>query len=58
MLSRRANVPIEDAADHGQHANIETTRRHYVGANIETTERVIKRRVAFRKRQQKTANKA
>jgi hypothetical protein len=46
--ARRAGVSIEDVADHLQHADTATTRRHYVEANVETTRRVAKARVASR----------
>jgi len=47
--AKGAGVPLEDVADHLRHADVSTTRRHYIEPQVEVTRRVAKARVASRK---------
>ena len=39
-------IGIEDIAEHAQHTDINTTRRHYIVPSIETSRRVVKQRTS------------
>lgn len=52
--ARRAGVALEDVADHLQHADINTTRKHYIEPQVEVTRRVAEARVKSRKKDPKT----
>jgi site-specific recombinase XerD len=45
---QQAGVALQDIAEHGQHADINTTRKHYIMPSVETSRRAAKQRVAHR----------
>jgi hypothetical protein len=45
---QEAGVALQDIADHAQHADINTTRKHYIVPSVETSRRVARQRVAHR----------
>ena len=47
--ARQSGVLLEDASEHLQHSNIQTTKRHYITPSVETTRRLADARVANRK---------
>ena len=47
----RAGATLEDVADHMQHADTATTRRHYIEPSVEVTRRVADVRVKSRKKE-------
>jgi hypothetical protein len=47
--ARQAGVALQDIAEHAQHSNLDTTRKHYIVPTIETSRRVARQRVAHRK---------
>jgi len=46
--AQEAGVALQDIAEHAQHADINTTRKHYIVPSVETSRRVAKQRVAHR----------
>jgi hypothetical protein len=46
--ARQAGVDLADVAEHAQHSDINTTRKHYIVPSVETSRRVAKARVAHR----------
>ena len=46
--AQQAGVNLADIAEHAQHADINTTRKHYIVPSVETSRRVAKQRVAHR----------
>jgi hypothetical protein len=46
--AQQAGVALQDIAEHAQHADINTTRKHYIIPSVETSRRVAKQRVAHR----------
>jgi hypothetical protein len=46
--AQQAGVALQDIAEHAQHADINTTRKHYIIPSVETSRRVVKPRVAHR----------
>jgi hypothetical protein len=46
--ARQAGVVLADIAEHAQHSDINTTRKHYIVPSVETSRRVAKARVAHR----------
>lgn len=46
--ARQAGVALADIAEHVQHADLNTTRKHYIVPSVETSRRVAKQRVAHR----------
>jgi hypothetical protein len=46
--AQAAGVALQDIAEHAQHTDINTTRKHYIEPTIETSRRVAKQRVAHR----------
>ena len=47
--AQQAGVALQDIAEHAQHSNLDTTRKHYIVPTIETSRRVARQRVAHRK---------
>jgi hypothetical protein len=54
--AQQAGVALADIAEHTQHTDINTTRKHYIVPSVETSRRVAKQRVAHRAR--KDANRS
>ena len=48
--ARQAGVDLADVAEHAQHSDLNTTRKHYIVPSVETSRRVAKARVAHRNR--------
>jgi hypothetical protein len=46
--AQEAGVALQDIAEHAQHSNVNTTRKHYIVPSVETSRRVAKQRVAHR----------
>ena len=46
--AQEAGVALQDIAEHAQHTDINTTRKHYIVPSVETSRRVAKQRVAHR----------
>ena len=46
--AQQAGVALADIAEHAQHTDINTTRKHYIVPSVETSRRVAKQRVAHR----------
>jgi hypothetical protein len=46
--AQQAGVNLADIAEHAQHADINTTRKHYIVPSVKTSRRVAKQRVAYR----------
>ena len=46
--ARQAGVDLADIAEHAQHSDINTTRKHYIMPSVETSRRVARARVASR----------
>jgi len=46
--AQEAGVALQDIAEHAQHADINTTRKHYIVPSVETSRRVARQRVAHR----------
>ena len=46
--AQEAGVALQDIAEHAQHADINTTRKHYIVPSIETSRRVARQRLAHR----------
>jgi hypothetical protein len=46
--ARQAGVDLADVAEHAQHSDLNTTRKHYIVPSVETSRRVAKARVAHR----------
>jgi hypothetical protein len=46
--ARQAGVDLADIAEHAQHSDINTTRKHYIIPSVETSRRVARARVASR----------
>jgi hypothetical protein len=46
--ARASGVDLADIAEHAQHSDINTTRKHYIVPSVETSRRVAKARVAHR----------
>jgi hypothetical protein len=46
--ARESGVDLADIAEHAQHSDINTTRKHYIVPSVETSRRVAKARVAHR----------
>ena len=44
--AQQAGVNLADIAEHAQHTDINTTRKHYIVPSVETSRRVAKQRVA------------
>jgi hypothetical protein len=47
--AQQAGVALQDMAEHAQHSNLDTTRKHYIVPTIETSQRVTRQREAHRK---------
>ena len=45
---QEAGVALQDIAEHAQHADLKTTRKHYIVSSVETSRRVTKQGVAHR----------
>ena len=52
--AQQAGVNLADIAEHAQHADINTTRKHYIVPSVETSRRVAKQRVAHRQVEKNT----
>ena len=52
--ARQAGVALVDIAEHAQHADLNTTRKHYIVPSVETSRRVAKQRVAHRQAKKNT----
>jgi hypothetical protein len=39
--AQQAGVALQDIAEHAQHADINTTRKHYIIPSVETSRRVV-----------------
>ena len=52
--ARQAGVALADIAEHVQHADLNTTRKHYIVPSVETSRRVAKQRVAHRQAKKNT----
>jgi integrase len=52
--ARQAGVALADIAEHAQHADLNTTRKHYIVPSVETSRRVAKQRVAHRQAKKNT----
>jgi hypothetical protein len=50
--AQEAGVALQDIAEHAQHADINTTRKHYIVSSVETWRRVARQRVAHRQTKQ------
>jgi site-specific recombinase XerD len=46
--AQEAGVALQDIAAHAQHADINTTRKHYIVPSVETLRRVARQRLAHR----------
>jgi hypothetical protein len=46
--AQEAGVALQDIAEHAQHADLNTTRKHYIVSSVETSRRVAKQPVAHR----------
>jgi site-specific recombinase XerD len=46
--AQQAGVDLADIAEHAQHSDINTTRKHYIVPSVETSRRVARQRVAHR----------
>lgn len=46
--AQEAGVALQDIAEHAQHTDINTTRKHYIVPSVETSRRVARQRVAHR----------
>jgi hypothetical protein len=46
--ARQAGVALADIAEHAQHSDLNTTRKHYIVPSVETSRRVARQRVAHR----------
>jgi hypothetical protein len=46
--ARQSGVALADIAEHVQHTDINTTRKHYIVPSVETSRRVARARVAYR----------
>jgi hypothetical protein len=46
--AQEAGVALQDIAEHAQHTDINTMRKHYIVPSVETSRRVAKQRVAHR----------
>jgi len=55
--AQQAGVALADIAEHTQHTDINTTRKHYIVPSVETSRRVAKQRVAHRQAR-KDANRS
>jgi hypothetical protein len=52
--AQQAGVDLADIAEHAQHTDINTTRKHYIVPSVETSRRVAKQRVARRQAKRNT----
>ena len=52
--ARQAGVALADIAEHAQHTDINTTRKHYIVPSVETSRRVAQQRVAHRQAKKNT----
>jgi hypothetical protein len=46
--AQQAGASLADIAEHAQHTNINTTRKHYIVPSVETPRRIARQRVAHR----------
>jgi len=51
--AQQAGVDL-DIAEHAQHSDINTTRKHYIVPSVETSRRVARQRVAHRQAKKNT----
>jgi hypothetical protein len=52
--AQQAGVDLADIAEHAQHSDINTTRKHYIVPSVETSRRVAGQRVAHRQAKKNT----
>ena len=52
--AQQAGVDLADIAEHAQHSDINTTRKHYIVPSVETSRRVARQRVAHRQAKKNT----
>jgi DNA polymerase III epsilon subunit family exonuclease len=53
--AQQAGVALQDIAEHAQHSNLDTTRKHYIVPTIDTSRRVAKKRVEHRQQKRDKA---
>jgi site-specific recombinase XerD len=46
--AQQAGASVADIAEHAQHTDINTTRKHYIEPSVETSRRIARQRVAHR----------
>jgi hypothetical protein len=52
--AQQAGVALADIAEHAQHSDINTTRKHYIVPSVETSRQVAQQRVAHRQAKKNT----